>query len=281
MLTRRSASLGILSATASLALPSSRTFGADNETDGFNGYIVQAIDQLMVEYAHKGYNKNCVYTHDMTYGNGVIHATKPPLSMCVAATAEVIITAINLFMSSKEPLSSTNIDPINYLTAVGWSRMSPIDIKAHIWVDPRLDSYGTADALVTFGIGKRVPFSALSPGSFVNINRHRPDRKPTGHSVVFLSYLDQHGVESLIYNSDIVGFKYWSCNQSAPSGFGYRYAFFNDENNEERCPHLNHGYPVDCGVIFSRSQKLLNTGYLLLPQYWDASIRVSNLKALK
>jgi hypothetical protein len=195
--------------------------------------------------------------------------------MCVAAAAEVITTAINIYV--KETNDKT---PYNQLPVEGWNRMRPTDIRSHIWVDSHLDSYGTADALVTFGVGRRVPFSDLTPGSFVNLNRRRPNMKPSGHAVVFLAFLDKDGKELSSYGDNVAGFKYFSSQGSGNSpgaGFGFRYAFFNKPNNEEYCPNLDGARRHDCGVIYSKSQKMLTTGYMLHPSKWNAEVKARNL----
>jgi len=246
--------------------------------DSFNIYIQKAVAELNSKFAGKGYDIKKAYTHAYDYADGQIKPTDAPWTMCVAAVAEVITTAINIYVKETDDKS-----PYSALPVAGWNRMRPTDIRSHIWVDPRLDSYGTGDALVTFGVGKRVPFSELTPGSFINLNRNRPGRKPSGHAVVFQSFIDKDGKELSAYSDKVVGFRYFSSQGSGNSpgaGFGYRYAFFNKSNNEEYCPTLDGGRRVDCGVMYSKGQKLLNTGYMLHPSKWDADARSRNLKSV-
>jgi len=152
--------------------------------NAFNEYILKAVADLNQHYPSKGYDINKAYTHDIAYDSGTVKASQPALTMCVAATAEVIITALNLYVKETGDKSV-----YAYLPVTSWNRMRPKDIRSHIWVDPKLDAYGTADALVTFGIGKRVKFSELEPGSFVNINR----LNKSGHSVIFIGFIDSKG----------------------------------------------------------------------------------------
>ncbi|NRP85222.1 hypothetical protein GFPCMMHI_01107 [Ensifer adhaerens] len=247
---------------------------AAEPSDSFNKYILEAVQQLAHDYPSEGYDISKAYTHNIPYGSGVIKASEPPLTMCVAATAEIMITAINLYV--KETGDKT---PYTYLPPETWNRMRPTDIRSHIWVDPHLDAYGTADALVTFGIGKRVKFSELTPGSFVNINR----TNKSGHSVTFLGFLDAQGNELPSYSDKVAGFKYFSSQgkgHNGDAGFAYRYAFFAKPNSTPVCPTLPPSKHRDCNIIWSTGQKMLNTGYVMMPSKWDAATRDKNFKAI-
>jgi hypothetical protein len=244
---------------------------ADNP-DGFNKYILKAVEDINRNYPSKGYDINRAYTHDIAYGAETIKSSQQPLTMCVAATAEVIITALNIYAGETGDKSV-----YKYFPATSWNRMRPKDIRSHIWVDPKLDSYGTADALVTFGVGKRVKFSELEPGSFVNINR----LNNSGHSVVFIGFIDGKGEVLPQYSDKVMGFKYFSSQgkgTTGDAGFAYRYAFFAKDTNKPYCPDLPAGKRRDCKIIWSTGQKLLNTGYMLMPSKWDAATRDKNLK---
>src|ERR1700682_4775011 len=142
------------------------TVQAAQPDEGFNKYILDAVEKLGADFGGKGYDIHKAYTHDFAYSDGTIKASSPPLTMCVAAVAEVIATAVNSYVAQ-----TNDKKPYALLPAAGWNRMRPTDIRSHIWVDPKLDSYGTADALVTFGVGKRTKFIELTPGSFINLNR--------------------------------------------------------------------------------------------------------------
>ena len=243
--------------------------------DGFNEYVLRAVKKLQGEYPSKGYDIHKAYTHTIPYADGTVQPTDAPWTMCVAAVAEAIITAINLYVEETGDRS-----PYTFLPVANWNRMRPTDLRAHIWVDPKLDSAGTADALVTFGIGKRVKFSELTPGSFINLNRNRPKR-PSGHAVIFLSYLDEKGNELSSYSNEAVGFKYWSAQGKAnvgDAGYAYRYAFLNHVPDQKgNCPDLGPGKKVDCWIMNSKSTKYLNMGYMLMPSLWDKKIRDKNL----
>ena len=64
----------------------------------FNSYVLKAVNYLNKNYGLKGYNIKAVLTHDIDYSDqGVIKATKPPQTMCVAAAMEVILTAYQIY----------------------------------------------------------------------------------------------------------------------------------------------------------------------------------------
>lgn len=260
-----------------LAFPaSSQTLPAD----GFNKYVLKAVDHLQKTYPSKGYNVDRAYTHEFGYGDGKVKPTKMPMTMCVAAVAEAIAYAIKFYVDETDDRTV-----LEYLPVATFNRMRPTDLRSHLWVDKHLDSAGTADALVTFGIGKRVKFSELTPGSFLNINRNRPGKKPSGHAVIFISYLDKEGKELKKYSDDAVGFKYWSAqgtNNIGDAGYAYRYAFLNKLPQQKGyCPDLGKGKKVDCWIVNSQSSRMLNMGYMFAPTKWDKKKRDENFDAIR
>lgn len=227
-------------------------------TPYFNQYILKAVDQINKKYAMLGYNINAQLTHDLAYHNlGTLKATKGSLTMCVSAVLEVIVTAYDIYAKETGDYSIYQFLPFE-----SWNTLKKTAIKAHIWVDAELNSYGTADALIKFGMGERAKFEELEPGAFINLNR----TNKTGHAVVFISYIDEKGNELPRYSSAVAGFKYYSAQGKeavGQGGFGYKYAFF-----DGKCPTVP--YPRDCGVMRSSSSKYLNTGFMLHPKHWKA-----------
>ena len=225
----------------------------------FNDYILKAVSYLKENYGLKGYNISAVLTHDIAYGDkGTIKATKPPQTMCVAAAMETILTAINIYAQETGDKSV-----YDYLPKSSYERLGAGDIKGHIWVNHSFDAWGTADALIHFGMGTRVKFDQLKPGSFVNINR----TTKTGHAVIFINYLNANGKEQTHYSKDVIGFKYFSSQGGAEAGkggFDYRYAIF----SKHGCPTINSTVKRDCNVIYSENQNYLNTGMMTSPKYW-------------
>jgi hypothetical protein len=249
---------------------------ATSEPRLFNTYILKAVQYLDQNYPAEGYGQSA-YTHDLHYGDTVVKASHPPETMCVAAVAEVIITALDLYMQE-----TGDKTPLNYLPAIGWERLGLRDIRSHIWVDARLKSNGTADALSTFGIGRHAPFKELTPGSFINLNRDNG----SGHAVIFLGFIDDHGKDIAMYGPSVAGFKYFSSqgkHGASGSGLGYRYAFF-DRDGQSFCPTLAADMKRDCTIKAPRYDKdyqTLNSGYMLMPQQWDKEYRDTSLDRLE
>jgi len=227
----------------------------------FDEWILAAVDHLATHWRLLGYADEAL-THDLPYGDlGVVSASAPPHTMCVAAVLEVILTAFDLY--AQQTGDSTIFD---HLPLRSWQRLGTNDIRAHIWVNYELNSLGTADALSQYGIGENVPFELLAPGEFVNINR----TTGTGHAVVFLSFIDEEGNEYDVYNDRVIGFRYFSSQGGYAAGAGgldYRYAIFaTDEYEAGGYPPMP--YNRDIHIIRSSSQRLLNTGRMFARSHW-------------
>ncbi len=223
----------------------------------FNAYILKAVDYLNKNYGLLGYNINSQITHPIQYYKfGTFEPTGKGMTMCVAGTLEVIMTAFDIY--SKE---TGDYSIYNYLGFSSWSTLSPSTIKAQIWVDPKLHSSGTADAIAHFGLGQHVAFKDLKAGGFININR----TTGSGHSVTFLSFIDKQGNDVAEYNDSVVGFRYFGSQghgEVGKGGFSFRHAFF----SKYGCPDVP--YQRDCNVILSDDQRLLNVGEILDPKLW-------------
>jgi hypothetical protein len=234
-----------------------RKYSSVDDEKYFNGYILKAVDFLYAKYRLLGYDINSVLTHDIAYYTyGTINATHPPQTMCVAAQMEVILTAYQLYAQETGDYSV-----YDYLPERSFEGLSVHDLKGHIWVNHAFNSYGTADALINFGMGERTTFDKLKPGSFVNINR----TTGTGHAVTFIGYINRTGAMQHEYNSSVVGFKYFSSqggSAAGAGGFDYRYAVFSNFG----CPDMP--YKRDCNVIYSDDSRMLNTGAMLSPKFW-------------
>jgi len=223
----------------------------------FNAYVLKAVDWLYANYKLLGYDIRYVLTHDIAYHTyGSVKATHAPLTMCVAAQMEVILTAYQLYAAETGDNSI-----YDHLPRKSFEGQSVNDIKGHIWVNPKFNSNGTADALINFGMGERTIFEDLKPGSFVNINRNTG----TGHAVTFIGFIDAKGRIQPEHNANVVGFKYFSSQGGAAAGaggFDFRYAVF----EKFGCPEMP--YKRDCNVIYSLKQNMLNTGTMLSPKFW-------------
>ncbi len=220
----------------------------------FNDYMLKAVAWLEKNWARKGYGSSA-YTHDLKYGSNdkVSKGSLAPLTMCVAAVAETILVAMDLY--EQETGDSTVWD---FLPRKSWSSQNNTSIKGHIWCDGKINSYGTADAVSSFGMGTHVDFKDLTPGGVINLNRTK-----TGHAVVFLAFLDKNCKETAVYSDDVIGFKYYSSQGSSTNGgFDYRYAHFYDTSFAKSCP----GTTDSCYA--QSSQTILNSGVIYHPKYW-------------
>ena len=227
--------------------------------DTFNAYLLKAVAQIKANYGLLGY-ASAVLTHDMQYGGkGPVKASKPPKTMCVAAVMEVILTAMQIYAKDQG-----NNKVFDFLPIKSFQSLASGNLRAHLWVNFKINSRGSADALRHFGMGMTVPFKELSPGSLINLNR----TTGTGHAVIFISFIDDKGVEYSTHNSSVIGFKYYSSQggyDAGAGGFDYRYAIFS-----------KYGSPSmpgkrDTKVVQSDDQKYLNTGVMYAPARWLAS----------
>ncbi len=256
----------------SVSSASISTMSAQNGDRYFNAYVVKAVERLNSQYGLLGYDIHSILTHDIPYHTlGVIKARNPPLTMCVAAQMEVILTAYQVYAEETGDYSI-----YDYLPKRSFEGLSVTDLKGHIWVNHEFNSYGTADALINFGMGERTLFENLKPGSFVNINR----TTGTGHAVTFMGYINGKGEILPEYSSDVIGFRYFSSqggSEPGEGGFGYHYAIF----SKFGCPEIVVG-ERDCNVIYSQKQSYLNTGTMLAPKYWKHPAEPSaTMRALK
>ncbi len=225
-----------------------------------NAMVMESVAYLYDNYGLLGWG-NAVLTHDIIYGPyGTIPATEGGKTMNVAAMMEVILTVMQRYASE-----TGNDEVFDYLPIESWRNLSNDCIKAHIWTNPILDSYGTVDALCHFGMGEIVPFEELTPGSFINFNR----TTSTGHAVVFLAFIDGDGTEYAAYPDGVtvIGFKYFS-SQGGPAvgegGLDYRYAIFDGYGPPSGLPH-----GTDIHVIYSTDRQIMNTGRMLHPSRWE------------
>ncbi len=242
-----------------------RSAGLEPETL-FNPYILAAVDYIDTHYRLLGYD-SAVLTHDIEYGSfGTIPATGGARTMCVAAVMEVILVAMQIYEA--ETGDSTVWD---YLPMRSFQFLGANDLKAHLWVNHDLDSWGSADAVRHFGMGMNVSFENLIPGSLINLNR----TTGTGHAVIFISFIDIAGNESDTWHDGVVGFRYYSSQGGFNVGSGgmdYRYAVFS-QHGSPTMPYLR-----DLNVIYSTSQNYLNTGVMYMPSHWRSTARTMGAK---
>jgi hypothetical protein len=226
--------------------------------DRFNDFILRTVEMLARDRAGGGYDLHSYFTRDLSYGPGAdrVPANHPPKTMCVAAVTEVMIESLDLYYRE-----TNDVTPFNSLPIRSWKRGSMQDIRAHIFQYDGTNCHGTAHALSRFGIGRELPFSGLSPGDFVTMNR----TSGSGHTAVFMGYIDRNFADVANYSDAVAGFKYFSAQGkgSSDAGFAYRWAFFSPT-----CPDPPAGKRRDCGIIRSSNQSMLNTGCMFHPRAW-------------
>lgn len=133
----------------------------------------------------QGYSRSASFSRDLDFGKAYrLRARQAPLTMCVSATMEVIVTALDIYARE-----TGDYAPFSYLPTSSWERLRPVDLRAQIWIVKHSASQGTAHALQKFGMGTVRDFRDITPGAFVNLNRNNR----TGHAVIFLGYLDARG----------------------------------------------------------------------------------------
>jgi len=229
---------------------------ASASSSDFNAYILKAVDKLNSEYGKEGYDINSAFTHDLLYPDDdhFVKATNPPLTMCVAAVEEVIVTAIKTYADQTGDNSVYTKIPLK-----AWTQGNLLSLRANIFMYGGTGSKGTGYTLSSFQLGDELRFPDLKPGDFVNLNRSK-----TGHAVVFLGYVNKDLSLTNEYSDEVVGFKYFSSQgKGSGSGFGYRYGYFNGF-----CPN-NSPEKRDCGIIRSNNPSLLNVGRMWGPDRWN------------
>ena len=254
-------------AATTLSLPAR---AAAQQSNDFNTYVLKAVAQLRDRYARGGYDLGKAFTHDIAYGTTVIPKTSPAAppapTMCVAAAAEVIMTAIAIYA---QETGDSNV--FTKVPAALWQRGNVLSLRANIFMFRGTGSRGTAHTLERFGMGKQTSFATLRAGDFVNLNR----TSGSGHAVVFMGYLDAMGNDVAAYGPAVKGFRYFSAQGKGKpdAGFAFRNAYFSGT-----CPANVPGKVRDCNVIFSSNPVLLNVGRMDAPKLWHVAQSIAVLK---
>lgn len=253
------------------------TGSAQAQTDkSFNRYVVKAVEFISSNRSNGGYNINRAFTQDLKYGDQIVKASatsqssggSPPYpTMCVAGVAEVMIEALRIYAEETGDKSA-----YQQLSAKSWNSGNLRSIKASLFMFAGTGSRGTAGTLQRFGMGKEIAFAELRQGDFINLNRQK-----SGHSVVFMGFLDKNYQILPAFGPNVAGFKYFSAQGKGrpDAGFAYRYAYFGPF-----CPQAVAGKPRDCGIIRSANQRLLNTGTMYAPPNWRVAEAAANLQLL-
>lgn len=223
-----------------------------------NSYVLQVVDDFARHRAKGGYDLHAAFTRDLQWGpDCCVKASSPPKTMCVAATAEVIIEAVRRYSEATGDRSA-----YASLSLADWRSGAFKAVRPHLFMYAGTQSRGTGHTLKRFGIGEEKTFPHLKPGDFINFNR----TNRTGHSAVFLGYLSADRKVSSNYSPAVVGFRYFSAQGAGKpdAGMAYRNAYFAPD-----CPAAQPGELRDCGVIkATNNMQLLDGGTLYAPPAW-------------
>lgn len=241
-------------------------------SDDFNVCVVEAVDLIHETREKGGYSDN-YFTRDLDYGPAAkaIKASKPSETMCVAASAEILITALNIYYNN-----TNDEKPFKDLPASSWNGWSPTDIRVYIWEDQGSTSAGYAFA--RFGIGEKRDFPELKPGDFLSFDR----LSGSGHSTVFMGYIDKDFNSLPAFSEKVAGFRYFSSQGTGAPGFAYRFAFFGGEQGKGVCktaPESHKGVFVDCfGGGVSWNYVVGRGGRLWHPSKWQARQNIASIR---
>jgi hypothetical protein len=237
----------------------------------FSPYIVKAAEYLNERYNGLGYDLYGRFTHDLPYGGqpGVIPATRGDGTMCVAAQAEVFITALDLYYQDTRDASVFEALPVYHWKR--WRQDSETMLQ-WIWVNPPIGAYGAGAAFAHFGIGEQRAFDALEPGAFLNFNFTTSGGKGLGHAVVFIDYLTLDGGHTTASGDDVAGFRFFSSQgrtRDARSGLGYRVTMRADRAARVALSDADAGirYP---SFDYSDDPHFLHGGVVYHPKHWGA-----------
>jgi hypothetical protein len=164
-------------------------------------------------------------------------------------------------------------------------------------------------ALEKFGLGERdIKFEEALAGDVIGFDRDLDKldggKKPSGHSVIFLSFLtrDQKEISKYIPGK-VVGFKYFSSQSSQPAGLSERWAYFKGEMcpfvegkkkpakptsgycadaistgaNRAKFPKLKGEQTPDCCVI-REGRNGPRVGRILSPRYWTFAAKQAEVR---
>jgi hypothetical protein len=242
-------------------------------TPNFNTCVLSALDTIHRSREGLGYDA-AFFTRDLDYGpvNSAVKASKKlPKTMCVAAVTEVLIEALNIYYRNTK-----DTKPFQDLPYAHWNGSSALDIRDYMWENR--SSHSAGYAFDKFGIGQKLDFTELQPGDFLSFDR----LNKTGHSVIFLGYLDKNYNVLPSYSSKVAGFKYYSSQSSGISGFAYRWAFFSGADGQNVCnsPNSHPNMVRDCfggGIV--RAYVAGRGGRLWNPPKWHVKQSTDQLVA--
>jgi hypothetical protein len=186
-----------------------------------NNYVLKVIPSYeggrypyLLNNDYENYNG---VTVNITYKDSVIAKANPDgskSSHCVGLTYEVFYKA----MQERNKEAGINPDNFNNMTAE--------DMKNFLltWYaalsTPKSEGNQLAGAIVKYGLGTQIiELQDAKAGDFIDFSRTK-----SGHTVVFINWIKDS-------KSNIVGFKYWSTQEST-CGIGYNVEYFSDNTEE-------------------------------------------------
>ena len=271
-------------------------------TNDLNACVVATTRLVFADRRNKGYNTQGFFTKALDYGpkaSAIISSAYKPETMCVAAASEMTIETLNFYFKA-----TNDHRPFDIITADSWNNSRPYDIRSYMWENEGPENArGAGTSFATFGAGEIVDFNQAKPGDFLSLDRekfrpvetwldserdafskkkilehegHRGVWQTSGHSTVFLGYLDRDLKWTDRYaDGKIVGFLYFSSQggHGSAGGFNYRWAIFQDakdNTNSPICtklPELSARLDCNLGGIVRQ----VRVGRLWHPSRWDDS----------
>ncbi|MEG6615941.1 copper amine oxidase N-terminal domain-containing protein [Peptococcaceae bacterium 1198_IL3148] len=194
----------------------------DTAGQELNSYVLDIIDTYEIgkyPYLMNGdYNNYNGVTTNLVYQDKIIAKANPRgdlASHCVGITFEVFFKA----MQQRNEDLGISVDNFNDMT---WQELQDFMLTWYVAKGDKSIS-NVAVAVEKYGLGKRIGNIAdAQPGDFVDISRENN----TGHTVIFIDAIKKDG--------QIVGFKYWS-SQESTNGIAYKTEYFNlkDQNGNK------------------------------------------------
>lgn len=203
---------------------------SSGEKKNLNYYLMDVVNDINKTQQKKGYDINLGgFTRDLFYDEKKLFDAKG-ISHCVSLTYQVITESLARFNKDQSWLRSK---------IYGLNRKSYAQDFLACWYADAGCS-GSRDALKKAGMGSNISrFKDSLPGDFINFDRINR----TGHSVVFLSFIDKKGNVIQKYDEKkVVGFQYFTSNKST-KGVGIRNGYF-----DGYCGNAASG-TADCKII--------------------------------
>jgi hypothetical protein len=252
------------------------TGARDGDRHAFNYFIMKAIYDRVEKRSGRGYDLQKSYSQDMDYpgaASGIkrfyfnkttgkwVFPGGTGETMCVAAVAEIIVEALNVYVEESNDTSVAQKLPAEHWSASAKTK----HIRPHIWEYSGLGSKGSGHAMERFDIGVQ---KKLAPGDMLKINRN----SAPGHSTIFIAYLDQAGKTLEAYSSKAKGFLYFSAhgggfslNGAVSTGLSFKREYF--------AGHCPAGESASrCKVIGPGGTWGPNLGRMFHPKSWGEDV---------